>query len=86
MEKDKENHLIIGKSRNPRCFKGSHIEKLPVIWVSNKKAWMTTNSMNDWLLIFNAKMKRQKQKVLLFPDNVNSHSNIPFDNVKIVFL
>ena len=31
--------LVIGKSANPRCFK--NIEKLPLPFESNKKAWMT---------------------------------------------
>ncbi|GBL81416.1 Tigger transposable element-derived protein 4 [Araneus ventricosus] len=30
--------LVIGKSRNPRCFKG--IKSFPLLYKANKKAWM----------------------------------------------
>lgn len=86
MEGDKEDPLIIGKSKNPRCFKGNHVDKLPLEWVSNKKAWMTTEIMTRWLHKFDNKMKKQNRKVLLFLDNATSHSKVPLENVKLVFL
>lgn len=86
MNGEKENPLVIGKSKNPRCFKGAHIEKLPLEWVSNKKAWMTTEIMSSWLKNFDKKMKKQGRKVLLFLDNATSHPKIELENVRIVFL
>lgn len=86
MEGEKEDPLVIGRSRKPRCFKGENISKLPLEWVSNKKAWMTREIMTTWLHKFNNKMKRQNRKVLLFLDNATSHSNLLLENVKIVFL
>ena len=86
MEGDKENPLIIGKSKNPRCFKGSHITKLPLEWVSNKKAWMTTEIMTLWLKKFDEKMRKQNRKVLLFLDNATSHPKLKLENVNIIFL
>lgn len=86
MEGEKEEPLIIGKSKNPRCFKGAHIDKLPLQWVSNKKAWMTADIMTTWLHEFDAKMKKQNRKVVLFLDNATSHSKIALDNVKLIFL
>lgn len=86
MEGEKEEPLIIGKSKNPRCFKGAHIDKLPLEWVSNKKAWMTADIMTAWLHKFDTKMKKQNRKVVLFLDNATSHSKIVLDNVKLIFL
>ncbi|XP_027850980.1 tigger transposable element-derived protein 4-like [Aphis gossypii] len=39
--------LVIGKSKKPRCFKNMDISSLPVIWKFNKKAWMTTEIMEQ---------------------------------------
>lgn len=85
MAGEKENPLIIGKSRNPRCFKGSHVNKLPIDWYSNKKAWLTRDIMSEWLTKFDRKMGRQNRKVLLFLDNATSHPNIALKNVKLLF-
>jgi hypothetical protein len=30
-----------------------------VIWRNNKKAWMTAATMEEWLNMFNAKMKKE---------------------------
>src|SRR5699024_11532775 len=35
----KKKLLVIGKSKKPRCFR--NVKRLPVIYESNKKAWMT---------------------------------------------
>lgn len=86
MEGEKEDPLIIGKSKNPRCFKGNHVDKLPLEWIHNKKAWMTTEIMTRWLHAFDNKMKKQNRKVLLFLDNATSHPKVPLENVKLVFL
>ncbi|GFU19302.1 tigger transposable element-derived protein 6 [Trichonephila clavipes] len=37
--------LVIGKSANPRCFKG--INSFPTKYRSNKKEWMTTELFNE---------------------------------------
>lgn len=86
MEGEKEDPLVIGKSKNPRCFKGFPVKSLPLEWVSNKKAWMTTDIMTAWLHKFDNKMKKQNRKVLLFLDNATSHSKLSLDNVKLIFL
>jgi hypothetical protein len=40
--------LLIGKSKNPRCFRGT--KWLPVDSESNSKAWMTGALFEKWLL------------------------------------
>lgn len=80
-----ERPLVIGKAKRPRCFQKLRIDSLPVIWKSNKKAWMTTSLMEEWLINFNARMVSQKRKVLLFLDNATCHPHIKLSNVKLLF-
>lgn len=76
--------LVIGKAANPRCFKG--IKSFPTSYKSNKKAWMTTELFNNWLLNLERDMKRQKRKIILFLDNCTVHNNAPnLENVTLQF-
>ena len=54
---DRRRLLVIGKSRNPRCFRG--VENLPVTYRNNKNAWMTGDIFSEWLQDFNKDMRRQ---------------------------
>jgi hypothetical protein len=38
--------FVIGKSKNPRCFK--NVKSLPTEYVANKKAWMTSEIFINW--------------------------------------
>jgi hypothetical protein len=80
-----EKPLVIGRAAKPRCFKNIDIKKLPVDWKSNKKAWMTSHIMEEWLTAFNAKMKQQNHNVLLFLDNATCHPHIELSNVRLVW-
>lgn len=80
-----EKPLVIGKAAKPRCFKNMDISKLPVTWRSNKKAWMTSGLMEEWLGSFNAKMRKETRQVLLFLDNATCHPNINLSNVKLAW-
>ncbi|GFW71693.1 tigger transposable element-derived protein 6 [Trichonephila clavipes] len=72
---EKITPLVIGKSAKPRCFKG--INWLPTKYRSNKKAWMTTELFNEWLVSLNSDMKIEKRRILLFLDNCTVHNNAP---------
>ena len=86
MTGEKMNPVVIGQSKNPRCFKGSHFEKLPLEWYFNHKSWMTRAIMSDWLTTFDRKMQRANRKVLLFLDNATWHATtVELQNVKVVF-
>ena len=37
----KQKLLVIGRSKNPRCFKG--VTNLPVKYEANSKSWMTSD-------------------------------------------
>ena len=45
---EKLKPLVIGKAMKPRCFKG--VKSFPTDYRANKKAWMTTELFNNWLL------------------------------------
>ncbi|XP_064414219.1 tigger transposable element-derived protein 4-like [Latimeria chalumnae] len=77
--------LVIGKTKQPRCFKG--VKALPVDYEGNTKAWITGDIFKDWVIKFNKKMQQEKRKVLLFVDNCPAHPRI--DNLQattMVFL
>lgn len=81
-----EKPLVIGKSQNPRCFKGLKKANLPVSWYANQKAWMTAAIMEQFLVQLNKKMVIQKRKIILFLDNASSHPNLKLSNIQLVFL
>jgi hypothetical protein len=61
-----EKPLLIGKAAMPRCFKNLNINHLPVIWRNNKKAWVTPTIMEEWLNMFNGKIKKENKIPFLF--------------------
>lgn len=70
--------LIIGKSKQPRCFKG--VNKLPVAYRNQKNSWMDTKIFGDWYEnVFIPEVKKHHEKtgstgkVLLLIDNAPSH-------------
>ncbi|XP_053406295.1 tigger transposable element-derived protein 4-like [Mercenaria mercenaria] len=81
---EKIKPLVIGKSKNPRCFSGIKQDRLPVMYKSNKKAWMTGEIFEEWLHWFDRQMKGRK--VLLFVDNAPSHPQVNLKNVNVKFL
>jgi hypothetical protein len=66
--------LLIGKSAKPRCFKG--IKWFPVDYRSNKKAWMTSDIFENWLLSLDKYFSKQGRKVLFLIDNCTAHPQI----------
>ncbi|GFU18231.1 tigger transposable element-derived protein 6 [Trichonephila clavipes] len=81
---EKITPLIMEKSAKLRCFKG--INSFPTKYRSNKKAWMTTELLNEWFVSLNSDMKREKRHILLFLDNCTVHNKAPpLSNVKLQF-
>ena len=82
---DKLPLLVIGKSKNPRCFK--HVKSLPTEYLANKKAWMTSEIFIDWLHKVDKKMTKRKKKIVMIVDNCPAHPNVPgLKSVNLVFL
>lgn len=82
---DKLKPWVIGKYRNPRCFKNTRL--LPCHYRSNRRAWMTCALFEEFLRYFDNKMGAQCRSVLLFLDNCAAHpKDLSFlRNVKLVF-
>lgn len=81
-----EKPLVIGNVVRPECFKNMELEKLPVSWLSNKKAWMTQSIMVEWLVALNEKMKDDERNILLLMDSESRLLENAYSNVKIVFI
>ena len=81
---DKIYLVVIGRSKNPRCFKGVNIAALRFKYYSNESAWMTSNVFCDWLKYFNLKMC--DRNVLLLIDNAPTHKTLELSNVREEFL
>ena len=84
---EKEKLLMIGKAVNPRALKGTNFGKLPVIYRSQKSAWMTGRIFEEWLRDFDCRMNAQGRNVLLTMDNAGVHNmrDIPLKAVKLVY-
>lgn len=81
----KSKLLIIGKSKNPRCFK--NIKKLPVLYENNSKSWMTSQIFEKYVRNWDTEARKRGEKILLLVDNCPAHPNV--DNlraIKLVFL
>lgn len=84
---EKLKPLIIGRSKNPRRFKG--VKSLETDYDFNKKAWMTSDIYGKWLQKFDNAMAKQNRKVLLFVDNCPAHPRSISEktkSVKVVYL
>jgi hypothetical protein len=82
---EKLDLFVIGKSAKPRCFK--NVKSLPVIYKSNKKAWMTSKLFEEYMLDLDRKFELEKRKVLMFSDNCPSHPKMQnkLQNIQLEF-
>ncbi|KAF0740487.1 tigger transposable element-derived protein 6-like, partial [Aphis craccivora] len=85
MAGEMEKPLVIGKAAKPRCFKNIDVEKLPVSWYSNKKAWMTGSIMEDWLRKFNSKILKKNKHIIIFLDNAACPPKFDLSNIKLAW-
>jgi hypothetical protein len=68
---DKLPLWVIGKYKNPRCFKNINLGNLGCTYRSNAKAWMTQIIFLEWLNTFDLHVANRK--VLLVLDNYSAH-------------
>jgi len=84
---EKLKPILIGKSKNPRCFKNVRVENLPIQYESNAKAWMTSELFSKFCFNWDRKLKKDGRKILLLLDNCSAHpQEIHLTQIKLVFL
>jgi hypothetical protein len=82
--------LVIGKSKNPRCFRNKDLSSLGITYNSSTKSWMTNTIFNKYLLNLNDYMCSRRRKIILFIDNAPVHiidedTNSRLSHVKVLF-
>ena len=60
---EKLEPLIIGKSANPRCFRGINVRTLNIRYESNRRAWLTRDIFVAWLKSLNNRGKQENSVV-----------------------
>ncbi|PQM43520.1 hypothetical protein VC83_09647 [Pseudogymnoascus destructans] len=62
---------VVGKSKNPQCFKNINVKRMRIQYRYNETKWMTGLIMKEYLDWLNEKMKHCK--ILLLLDNFSGH-------------
>lgn len=82
---DKLPMFVIGKAKNPRCFK--NIKKLPCRYRAQKKSWMDSILFEEWVREINKMFQAEERNVVLIVDNCPAHPTIEdLSNLKLIFL
>ncbi|KAG0437264.1 Tigger transposable element-derived protein 6 [Dictyocoela muelleri] len=83
---EKLKPLILGKSKNPRCFK--NFQKASFCdYYNNDNAWMTSKIFNQWLIDWDSQLRRNNRKILLLLDNCPAHKiSCQLTNIELLFL
>ena len=77
--------LIIGKSRNPRCFKG--VKRVPCRYRAQQKSWMSSELFEEWVKELDQNFGSKKRKIALIIDNYPAHPDVPLlEWVELIFL
>jgi hypothetical protein len=81
---------IIGTAKTPRSLRNVNVSAMGGEWRWNKKAWMNTTIMSEWLKAFYLHIGTER-KVLLTMDNFSAHKSAveetpPPANIQIRFL
>lgn len=82
-ESEKLKPIVIGKAKEPRCFRGKH--SLPMIYRNNAALWITSAIFKEYLNNLNKRMIEGERKISLIINNCSSHPSMCLSNVKLVF-
>lgn len=85
--------MVIGKSKNPRCFKNIDKDHLPVWYTNQQNAWVDFPIFKEWFekefvprvenFLF---LKNLDLRAILIVDNCRSHRYLKVRNIEVVFL
>ncbi|KFQ45410.1 Tigger transposable element-derived protein 4, partial [Nestor notabilis] len=76
--------LVIGKKKSPCFFKD--VESLPVDYVGNDTAWMTSEVFEQWMHKLDDKFQAQQRRVVILVDSLPAHTEVKnLKSVKLVF-
>ncbi|THV02306.1 DDE-domain-containing protein [Dendrothele bispora CBS 962.96] len=70
---EKVKCFFIGKSKQPRCFKGRSVASYGFDYANNKTAWMTSSLFERFIKLRDADYRNQGRKVLYLLDNFAGH-------------
>jgi len=60
--------------------------KVPVTYLANKEAWITSAIFEEWMRKLDRKMRDKRRKIALIIDNCSAHPTIEFHNIELIFL
>ena len=81
---DKWPLFIVGKSKQPRCFRG--VPEFPIPYTNSANAWMTASIFRRWLVEFNRDMIKENRNVTLVVDNCAAHPKDSADGLSHIAL
>ena len=84
MAGSKSRLLVIGKSKQPRCFK--NVKTFPTEYRSSQNAWMTSQIWTNWLQNWDLQLCKENKKNLLLVDNCSAHVDVPLKQIQMMFL
>ena len=84
MAGSKSRLLVIGKSKQPRCFK--NVKTFPTEYRSSQNAWMTSQIWTNWLQNWDLQLCKENKKILLLVDNCSAHVDVPLKQIQMMFL
>ena len=79
---DKLPMFVIGKAKNPQCFK--NVKFLPCRYRNQRKSWMDGKLFEEWLRELDRKFAFEGRNVAFVIDNCPAHPHI--DNLKAIKL
>ena len=79
---DKLPMFVIGKAKNPRCFR--NVNFLPCRYRNQRKSWMDGKLFEEWLRELDRKFAFEGRNVAFVIDNCPAHPHI--DNLKAIKL
>lgn len=63
--------MVVGKTEKPKCF--ARATSLPIMYRSEKNAWMNCNLLNEYLLRLDNELISQDKKIIMFLDDCPAH-------------